>query len=164
MERMERIMIERSKWQKELLVFGRLVNTIVLTGNINDQYPIINEREQRIQGFCSLEVYLARISQSFGYQGIVCYNPVEGFHCIRGLSQNYDVIAETHHTSRVSYDPTADMWKVEYMWANGDRILFASDSPWSSIKNDVDIIKSFSLDSSTENKIFFENAAKLLGI
>ena len=45
-----------------------------------------------------------------------------------------------------------------------DRILFASDSPWSSIKNDVDIIKSFSLDSSTENKIFFENAAKLLGI
>lgn len=45
-----------------------------------------------------------------------------------------------------------------------DRILFASDSPWSSIKGDVDIIKSFSLDKQTEDKIFFENARKLLGI
>ena len=53
-------MLERGKWQKELLVFNRLVNTIVLTGNVNDQYPIINEKEQRIQGFCSLDVYLAR--------------------------------------------------------------------------------------------------------
>lgn len=33
---------------------------------------------------------------------------------------DYDVIADTHHTSRVSYDASADMWKVEYMWANGD--------------------------------------------
>lgn len=33
---------------------------------------------------------------------------------------DYDVVADTHHTSRVSYDASADMWKVEYMWANGD--------------------------------------------
>ena len=78
-------MLERGKWQKELLVFNRLVNTIVLTGNVNDQYPIINEREQRIQGFCSLDVYLARVSYGFGYQGIICYDPIEGFHHIHGL-------------------------------------------------------------------------------
>lgn len=45
-----------------------------------------------------------------------------------------------------------------------DRILFASDSPWSSVKGDVDIIKSYGLDKTCENKIFFENAKKLLGI
>lgn len=45
-----------------------------------------------------------------------------------------------------------------------DRILFATDSPWSSIAGDVEIIRSFSLDKETEEKIFCENAKKLLGI
>ncbi len=45
-----------------------------------------------------------------------------------------------------------------------DRILFATDSPWSDIKKDVEIIKSFGLDKETENKIFYENAKRLLGI
>ena len=45
-----------------------------------------------------------------------------------------------------------------------DRILFASDSPWSDVKNDINIVKSFGLDKNTENKIFFENAKSLLGI
>lgn len=87
-------MLERSKWQKELLVFNRLVNTIVLTGNVNDQYPIVNEKEQRIQGFCSLDIYLARSSLGFGYQGVVCYDPVEGFHHIHGLQVKEDTISE----------------------------------------------------------------------
>ncbi len=86
-------MLERSKWQKELTVFCRLVNTLVLTGNINDQHPIINEREQRIQGFCSLELYLARTCQSLGYQAILFYNPLEGFHSIYGLQQKTDVMS-----------------------------------------------------------------------
>ena len=45
-----------------------------------------------------------------------------------------------------------------------ERILFASDSPWSDIKRNVDTLKSFALDKKTENKIFYENAKKLLGI
>lgn len=45
-----------------------------------------------------------------------------------------------------------------------DKILFASDSPWSSIENDVNIIKSFDLGKNTEEKIFSLNAKKLLGI
>ena len=45
-----------------------------------------------------------------------------------------------------------------------DRILFATDSPWSDIGGDVDIIKSFELDARTEQKIFFENACALLVI
>ena len=45
-----------------------------------------------------------------------------------------------------------------------DKILFATDSPWSSIENDVNTIRSFSLDKNTEDKIFSQNARKLLGI
>lgn len=45
-----------------------------------------------------------------------------------------------------------------------DKILFASDSPWSSIEGDVKIIKSFGLGKETEDKIFYENAKGLLGI
>ena len=45
-----------------------------------------------------------------------------------------------------------------------DKILFASDSPWSSIGGDVKIIKEYGLPEKTENKIFYENAAELLGI
>ncbi len=45
-----------------------------------------------------------------------------------------------------------------------DKILFASDSPWSDIKGDVEILKSFSLNKQTEEKLFYGNAKKLLGI
>ena len=45
-----------------------------------------------------------------------------------------------------------------------DRILFASDSPWGSIKDDIESLRSLSLDKNTEEKIFCENARKLLGI
>ncbi len=45
-----------------------------------------------------------------------------------------------------------------------DKILFATDSPWSSIENDVNIIKSFELTKENEEKILHGNAEKLLGI
>ncbi len=45
-----------------------------------------------------------------------------------------------------------------------DKILFATDTPWSDVKTDVNILKSFMLDKKVENKIFYENAQRLLGI
>ncbi len=45
-----------------------------------------------------------------------------------------------------------------------DRILFATDSPWSDIKDDVAIIKSIGLSKETEEKILSGNARRLLGI
>lgn len=45
-----------------------------------------------------------------------------------------------------------------------DRILFGSDSPWSGIERDIDIIRSFDLPKNTEDKIFFKNSKKLLGL
>jgi predicted TIM-barrel fold metal-dependent hydrolase len=43
-----------------------------------------------------------------------------------------------------------------------DKILFATDSPWSDIKNDLRILKSFNLDKETEEKILSKNAMRLL--
>ena len=92
--RKDSVMFEESKWQKELPVFARLVNTIVLTGNISDQYPIINEKEQCISGYCELDRYLAWIAQRSGYQSVICYDPVDGFHGIQGTKFSQDVLAE----------------------------------------------------------------------
>ena len=43
-----------------------------------------------------------------------------------------------------------------------DKILFASDSPWSDIKRDVGILKSFDISNKAKEKIFCENALSLL--
>lgn len=45
-----------------------------------------------------------------------------------------------------------------------DRILFASDSPWSDIARDVGLIRSYELGRDTEEKIFSLNARRLLRI
>ena len=45
-----------------------------------------------------------------------------------------------------------------------DKILFASDSPWSNIGADAEILRSYNLGKETEEKIFCSNAKKLLGI
>ena len=45
-----------------------------------------------------------------------------------------------------------------------DRILFASDFPWSSMDGDVEILKSFVEDKDTQNKILYKNALSLLGL
>lgn len=45
-----------------------------------------------------------------------------------------------------------------------DKILFASDSPWSDISGDVNIIKSYGLTKETEDKIFYKNAKALLSL
>ncbi|MDY6367433.1 MAG: amidohydrolase family protein [Clostridia bacterium] len=45
-----------------------------------------------------------------------------------------------------------------------DKVLFATDCPWRDIKDDVKILKSYNLGEKTENKLFFENAADLLGL
>ena len=45
-----------------------------------------------------------------------------------------------------------------------DRILFATDSPWSCVERDVGILRSYSLPQKTEEKLFSQNAKRLLGI
>ena len=45
-----------------------------------------------------------------------------------------------------------------------NKILFATDSPWQSTKNMVDILKGYRLGDSVERKILYENGKKLLNI
>ena len=45
-----------------------------------------------------------------------------------------------------------------------DRVLFASDMPWSNVRGDIETIRSYSLQTNTEQKLFSENAKRLLGI
>ncbi len=57
-----------------------------------------------------------------------------------------------------------DLFKNILQRHGDDRILFASDSPWSGIKEDVEILRSFKLEKNTEQRILADNAKRLLGI
>lgn len=45
-----------------------------------------------------------------------------------------------------------------------DKILFASDSPWADQAEFVKIIKSYGFSKEDEDKIFYQNACKILGL
>lgn len=45
-----------------------------------------------------------------------------------------------------------------------DKILFATDMPWSSMKGDIEIINNFVDDEDTRDKIFYKNALSLLSL
>ncbi len=47
---------------------------------------------------------------------------------------------------------------------SADRILFATDSPWSGQSEDIEILKSFGLKEEDEQRIFSLNALKILGL
>ena len=88
-----------------------------------------------------------------------------------GSNEMFDEVEEILCGERVYFD-TAYILRyigkekfIKILEKHGaDRILFASDTPWSGIKEDVDIIRSFGLDKVTEQKIFCDNARALLGI
>ncbi len=57
-----------------------------------------------------------------------------------------------------------DMFQKTVARHGADKILFATDSPWSGQKEDLAILKSFGLDAATQEQILCGNARKLLGI
>lgn len=67
-------------------------------------------------------------------------------------------------TAEVLRDAGEDTFR-KILEAHGeDRLLFATDSPWSSIEDNVRLIHSYGLKTSTEEKILCGNAKILLGI
>ncbi len=55
--------------------------------------------------------------------GFVNTTPVTietGYDAFMRALNDYDVVAKTHHASRVSYDAEAEMWKVDFWWAYGN--------------------------------------------
>ena len=88
-----------------------------------------------------------------------------------GANTLYDSVSELLCDENVYFD-TAYVLRfigkekfLELLRKKGeDKILFASDSPWSDIGNDAEILRSFSLEKSVEDKIFYQNAKNLLGL
>ena len=72
-----------------------------------------------------------------------------------------DVYFDTAYVLRYT---SCEIFKKILNIHGADKILFASDSPWSDIKNDVEILKAFSLNEKDEKLIFSDNAMALLGI
>lgn len=70
-----------------------------------------------------------------------------------------DVYLDTAYVLR---DTTAEQFHRILSKHGEDRILFASDSPWSSIEGDVALLRSLALPKETEEKILFKNAEDLL--
>ena len=57
-----------------------------------------------------------------------------------------------------------DLFRKTVAKHGADRILFATDSPWGDIKEDVELLRAFELDNSTEEMILSGNGRRLLGI
>ncbi len=67
-------------------------------------------------------------------------------------------------TSFSLHSVNVDMFKKLLDKHGDNRFLFATDSPWRDIGEEIGIIKSYNLGADTEKKIFSENAKMLLGI
>lgn len=90
-------------------------------------------------------------------------------HC--GANEMFDEVLDTLCDEDVYFDTALVLRYIAKEHFEGifkkhgeDRMLFATDSPWSTVKGDVDRIKSFSLPKAAEEKLFFRNAKRLLGI
>ena len=72
-----------------------------------------------------------------------------------------DVYFDTAYVLRFT---EAEFFKKLIAKHGSEKILFATDSPWSDISGDIELLRSFSVGKETEEKIFSQNAKELLGI
>ena len=66
-------------------------------------------------------------------------------------------------TAYVLFDITEDTFFKILEKHDENKILFASDSPWRSVKDTLELFKSYRLPKATEEKILYKNALALLG-
>ena len=83
--------------------------------------------------------------------------PKKTIELLAGRNVYFDTAYALRYTER------SDFMKILELHGE-DRILFATDSPWSSMTVDLGIIRSYGLSEETESKILYKNAAALLGI
>lgn len=72
-----------------------------------------------------------------------------------------DVYFDTAYTL---HEIDQDLFKKILDKHGTDKILFATDCPWQDIDNNAKILKSYNFAKETEEKIFYKNALKLLGL
>lgn len=67
------------KWIREFECFTRIKNCIVIEGNIYDEYPVLDEKNEKCVNFLKLDNYINNMLSENGYN--VCfYDPVNGFY------------------------------------------------------------------------------------
>ncbi len=81
----------------------------------------------------------------------------EVYHVLAGESVYFDTAFSLHEISE-------ELFKKILFKHGEDKILFASDCPWRDIVDDVKVLKSFNLCKKVNDKIFYKNALKLLGL
>ncbi len=79
----------------------------------------------------------------------------------------YDLLAGTNvyfDTAHCLTEIDVDMFKSILSKHGHDKVLFATDCPWSNIKEDAKTLQSFGLGVDVEEKLLYKNALKLLNI
>ena len=88
-----------------------------------------------------------------------------------GAHRQWQEVLEKLCKTNVYFDTAVTLSKidkdlfVDILNSHGeDRVLFATDSPWSDAEKDLKTLKSFGLSEQTLDKILYNNAVKLLGL
>ncbi|NCC86363.1 MAG: amidohydrolase [Clostridia bacterium] len=72
---------------------------------------------------------------------------------------------EIYLDTSYSFSRTPPPWANQIIQKHGaDKILFGSDTPWSSTEDEIRFIESLDLTEQQKEQIYYKNAAKLLGI
>lgn len=77
-----------------------------------DSFSWAEEREEHLSAATGVK--------TSGFNNTAPVTMESGYDAFMRAFNDYDVVAGTHHASHVAYDPDADMWRVEFWWANGD--------------------------------------------
>ena len=87
--------------------------------------------------------------------GIYCYEDTLKYLC------GTDIYLDTSFGYRVIPKPYAEEILEKH---SPDRILFGSDTPWSTPENEIRLLDVLNIGETEKEKIYFKNAEKLLGI
>ncbi|MCL2672272.1 MAG: AAA family ATPase [Clostridiales bacterium] len=72
-------MIKSEKWQKDLSVYQDINTTFIIEGNVHDKQPWVYEDDGSYDTI-ALSDYLHRYLSQEGYDPVIFYNRVDGFH------------------------------------------------------------------------------------
>ena len=80
-----------SRWHKELGIFSKIKPLIILEGNVLDSYQYPVEGSMPKGSIIRLPEYLHFCFKDMGYQNIVFYDSLRGFHnaCEEGYLENF---------------------------------------------------------------------------
>ena len=87
-------MMKMPKWIREFECFTKIKNCIVIEGNIYDEYPVLDDNNEKCANFLKLDNYIHKILSANGYS--VCfYDPVNGFYNRNKQKSAVSVFSET---------------------------------------------------------------------